>query len=287
MHQALASNPDTKIETKVNHRSFDPKEWIEDHMTETALRYKVMTSAVWALDQTIIQAARSLYWSVRNENPEAGGDTGALIDAFNGTYSNESYWGTGDASLLIDLVTMQPDWHDAAYVMAAANGNLSYEPKSIDVLVLESKPIPVNETTVANLKVMANSTSVMTGGKITPEEALKIAILGRQERATKNAQFARELCPAIHVFIQEAKNVLSKRLLRNEQVNVDFTDLPTMTKVGMLSKINGSITRAISDLAAQLDSMAFAIAHAEAINAKFVITDVLDKLASEIERDRS
>ena len=282
---AVLSN--TEASLRLRELRFDPIAYFEEIVTETELRKPALTSAAWALDTEIVNVGRDLYFQIREENPECK-DIGSLIDAFKGTYSNESYWGEGPTKLLTQLVYIQDAWYASATRAAMATGWLDYAPKSIDELILGTKPMPIKASAVTNLTALADYAARSTGGKITKEEMLDVTLKGVATKNEQRAEFARSLAPAIRVFIEQARH-FAPALPDNYDDHapaIEFTDLPEQTRLSILSKIKMANVRARSDLAMRLDPVQFLLVMAESVNADTIMAGAIDRLTREVERQR-
>ena len=282
---AVLSNSEASLRRR--ELAFDPVAYFEEIVQETELRKPVLTSAAWALDSEIVNVGRNLYFQIREENPECK-DIGSLLDAFAGTYSEEGYWGDGHARLLVQLVYIQRFWHDSATRAAMAAGWLEYQPKSIDELVLATKPMPIKANAVTNIEVLADYASRATNGKISKEELKAMTLKGMEDRNRERAEFSRSLAPAIRVFVDQAIKFApaAPDNYDDHAPAIEFTDLPEQTRISILSKIKSANIRARTDLAMRLDPVQFLLVMAESVNADTIITGAIDRLTREVDRQR-
>lgn len=282
---AVLSNSESSLRRR--ELAFDPIAYFEEIVQEPELRKPVLTSAAWALDTEIVNVGRNLYFQIREENPECK-DLGSLLDAFNGTYSEEGYWGDGHARLMVQLVYIQQFWHASAACAAMATGWLEYQPKSIDDLILSTKAMPIKANAVANIETLADYASRATNGKISKEELKAMTLKGMKERNDERAEFSRSLAPAIRAFVDQARKFMPEAPdnYDDHAPAIEFTDLPEQTRISILSKIKGSNIRARTDLAMRLDPVQFMLVMAESVNADTIMTGAIDRLTREVERQR-
>ena len=263
---------------------FDPLVFFED--SHVVIRKETMTSAAWALDSEIIQAARSLYFQIYNEQKVAyPGERVTLdhvIDGFYASVEIEGFWGEGLAHKLLKLVSMQPSWHSAAYNAARASGWMTFEVKSIDELVLASKAQELNGNAVTNIKNLAPVIAKMTGGKVKAEDIEAQTIRSLNEKAQDAAEFSRGLLPVIRAFVEAATEYVDEH-----GVEYGFEDLDPKTRLGILAKLRPSIMRPTSDpRVIKGDTTEFMMIVGEAFAAANHISDVVDFLTREVDRQR-
>lgn len=229
----------TPAEIKTRYAYFNPMEFVATRLTELPLKAKLASRAVWMLDNRIIDTAISLYFEVRADNADAGNDLQKLTDAFIGMYSDEQYWGMGNASKLIALLNLQAPWHAAAYRINRANGYTNFSVRTIDALLINAKPRQLAPQARQNLKTCAefvaagiedgvdvDKLSKEDRAKLEAEkaEAAKVAfdqlIEHDRMRAESNVEFRRSLLPAVNTFIMQAFKYIDGRL-----ADVDYNAL--------------------------------------------------------------
>lgn len=258
---------------------FDLSVFIEDELHDVGFKQRLMATAVWSLDTQLVNAAARLYYQLRDETPDAK-TIGEVIDAFVGTYSEESYWGDGYAKLIVNLLTLQPQWHDSATRYAISTGYDSYAPKTIDQLMLpdiKGKEL-VGSKQRANIEVMATFASLET--KADREQLLADLL---QQAATRTQQLdeqRRKLAPAVNAIIDQAR-----RFVPHDDIG-DFVALPTLTRMSIMRTVAGQIDRAAADLSKRLETQQYMYVMIDAYKARPVFMKVIDDLAREILRER-
>ena len=265
-------------------QQFDPLIFFED--SHVALRKEVLTSAAWAVDSEIVQAAKALYFQIYNEqklaHPGEKVTLDLVVDGFSASCEIEGFWGEGLALKLIKLVSMQRAYHDAAYSAANSAGWITFQVKSIDELVLASKPMQLSANELANIKATAPLVARMTNNKMTPEQIEKNTIKILEEKAAEAAEFGRSLLPAVKAIVHEALYVVSEL-----DHDYSFTDLDAKTRVGILAKLRPSVTRPMSDrILLRGNTVEFMLISGECFNASEYLSEVLDMIAREIEQQR-
>lgn len=268
-----------QIVTTTRDAFFDPLEYLSEHVTEDNLAQKLLATGVWAIDSQIVNAATAMFFDVRSENPEVK-DITQLCDVFKGTYDLEGYWGQGNARKLVNLLALQPAWHEAAIAKAMATGWLTYQPRSIDELVANQRPMPIRAETIENLKV--NAAFIVEGTDESAEEAHKKLIAQKLARAERMANDRRALLPAVRCFVAEARIAI----VHLNQAPT-FSDLPTAARLTVMTTLKTGIGNALSDLADRTDTNTYTMCMREATQISATFRRVIDKLARDLQQERA
>lgn len=259
--------------------TFDPAEYIEAVLDQPRLKFELMSTITWGLDNQIIAAASAMYYDIRRENPDMRGEDEMtmLIDAFHGTYSNEGYWGEGTASKLAKLVSIQPQWQDLARRFAIIAGYDNLQIKSIDELLLTAKVSEIKPDTMTNMKANAEIVARETG--MTIEEALADLVAQSKAEAQHWIDQKRKLIPAIRAIVYAARKHISP--------SVTFDALPTMSRLQIVRLLMQRTPAIRTRLGKFVSTADYPQVLSEAVNAQKVFTRVVDKLAQQVTNEQN
>lgn len=253
------------------HNYFDPMDIVEDNLGNNAmLLWKTTGSIAWNLDTTCINAARTVLYKRYAESDKSELERGVNpFDLFcqgivhdlshQSLYDDESVERT-----LVQLLALRTQWHDAAQSAASAYDK-DYNPKSLEQMLLEEKPMAADVGERINLKVIAK---LEAAGDEAKEARLLQAYIDASEIASKNrVENNKKLIPTISLILSVAE--------RYAPADTRFDHLPLSTQKLLTERTVSTINRIKMDVAKTLARNPIEFGHV--IEAAYSCTNALNE----------
>lgn len=195
----------TEVAAKVHTRYTDPLDIIEDKITDTGLKARVLSSLAWMLDNQCIVTARMFFFEQYRESEYAGQQDGLneFMANFRGSLDIEAVFGSGGpATELVNMLSLRQEWHDAAGSAMDADGRV-YDPRSWDMLIASERVAPVSSLTKAKQQQLAKFAA--DGNADDEAEFMKMFEARSKNRAEQRAEMNRMVGPAVLELIHTAE----------------------------------------------------------------------------------
>lgn len=225
------------------HTYFDLAEFIDEKLEHEQFRSQVANSMAWFVDTLTINAARTMFY---RDYKESGGDgTQDAYNAFVEGFLNSvdldgkgSEFTDGVARDIVSLLGFSPTMHDIASRAASATGR-DYNPKTIEQLLADEKPMKVNALSQAKLAQIAKF--VEEDDAKAEAETLKM-LLNKTEINARDQHLSRQkINPIILGLVDKAQH--------HAKHEIQFYELDTKLQERLVTQSLKSIKSAIERLA--------------------------------------
>lgn len=225
------------------HTYFDLAHFIETKVEHEQFRAQVANSMAWFVDTLTINAARTMFY---RDYKESGGDgTQDAYNAFVEGFLNAvdldgqgSEFTDGVARDIVSLLGFSPTMHDIASRASAATGR-DYNPKSIEQLLSDEKPMKVNALSQAKLAQIAKF--VEEDDEKAEAETLKMLLNKTEINARDQHASRQKINPIIIGLIDKAE--------RHAKTEIQFWQLDSKLQERLVTQTLKSIKSAIERLA--------------------------------------
>lgn len=260
--QALADEADAAKEpanTVQGTAYFDLLDTLNDVLTHSLLRARVLSSMAWTIDTAAINIARSIFWDTHKEASEVGhiDNFADFLNRMSEMRANENYVedlgfeiGSGKLQSLSLLLKLSQNWHDTAQG-AAVGANIKYAPKSFEQLLASEKAQAIDALTMSKLDALIEAT--FEGEEHTPEEveqAKKLVAAQQAERMAAMHASRQMISPAV-------LRILAYADYRDESEASEFWQLPIEVQARLVNNAISALDRTVTDLAAYRSITAF------------------------------
>lgn len=222
----------------------DPIDLIEK-LSNRHLKYKVMGSLAWTLDTACINAARKLFYGMKDAKAESIDDVNEFINEIAEIEGNESYnvdlgfeENSGTLQILSQLLVLRPQWHDKAETFASPIG-MTYAPNTLEELMAKEKARNVDEDELVKTETFAK---IATRKKPEHFERVLKTMLEAKARNYKKQHDNRKLtAPAV-------ANLFSVAEYRGDHHEVQFHTLANEIQKRLLNGLLGAVKRSMEEL---------------------------------------
>ena len=229
------------------HSYFDPIDVVEDNLgLNSMMMAKVTSSLAWNLDIACINAARAVLYSRYAESDKSTLPPGNPFDLFcQGVVEDLSHQSLYDdespTQTLAQLLALRAHWHDAAQSATAAD-NRDYNPKSLEQMLIEEKPLAADVGERTNLKIIARMES---GGDTAKETRLLQSYIDASNIAAANrTENNKKLIPTITLVISTVQ--------RYAPAETRFDHLPKLTQKILTERTVSTVNRIKMEVAKTL-----------------------------------
>lgn len=229
------------------HSYFDPIDVVEDNLGSNAMMMaKTTSSLAWNLDIICINTARSVLYSRYAESDKSNLPAGNPFDLFcQGVVEDLShdslYEDESPTKTLAQLLALRTQWHDAAQSAAAADDR-DYNPKSLEQMLTEEKPMTADIGERTNLKMIAK---MEASGDAAKEARLMQSYIDSSNIAAQNrTENNKRLIPTITLIISTVQ--------RYAPASTRFDHLPKLTQKTLTERTISTINRIKMEVAKTL-----------------------------------
>lgn len=247
---ALASKLIAAGATSSTFAYFDLVDHIETELLDGELKARVLSSLAWNLDMRAINLARNAFFEAYRQALEDGLDEGNSIDRFNAfvtSMSEQKHAGKHTPVGLQDNSTMRrlcavlqlrKSWHDRA----AAHATRPYQPKSLELMVLDEKARQVDPTTRS--KLAARAQFVADGDTELQEQLMAKLVEKANLTMQQQHEVRRRITKPVLDILAYAGN-LCETVYDDE---VKFDSLPIAMQAELIESAAKSADRAVDDM---------------------------------------
>ena len=241
MEAALSALP-REVVHSLNH--FDLFDTIDRILPHPMMRAKVKGSLHWAMNNTIINAARSLFWDTKRE--ASATSFSEMLNIFAGARDHDTLTEAMGFSLNANTLTqigrmcaIATDWGDAAE-SSAMSAKLNFKPNTIEGQLASERIQGIDTSTKEKIKLEAEM--MVDSDETEADRALYEELLLKEQADANERAFntRRETMTAVLHIVEFARS--------SGEADVAFNNLPTTTQVQLIRAALWAIDRSISDL---------------------------------------
>jgi hypothetical protein len=235
----------------------DPQDFVDTFVSDLKLRARVRSSLAWTVDSACINAARNIFYRIREFQMSNGTDFDKLSDYVSlvaDMKANEDWRdslgyerNTGDFQQLAMLLNIRHYWHDLA-AKAATSAGVSYKPKTLDELLLAEKAREMNVATRTNFETAAKFATRKSPDNF--EKVLAAMHAGFKAQSQNRAETNKLTEPAV-------RNIFSLVEAIDDR-EVGFYELPVRNQLSVMRALVSATQRAMNDLASSANPIEYA-----------------------------
>lgn len=270
---------DREAKTSAKPTYFCPQDLIDTHISDPQLLFRVRSSMAWALDVVCIDIARDIFWRIRQAQIDAGNTLDEFNDYISLVASMKAHedWqselgheqNTGMFQQLAIALALREQWHaEAGSAASGAMAGGKYTPKTLEELMANEKPMSLKPEQAANFEILAKSATRKKPEHY--ERVLEQLKTGFDVRATARVQTNKLTEPAVRTIFTMADTI--------DVEDAGFWQLSDRMQARIARMTLGAVQRALNDLAARMNPVAYALACSEG----FEVIDALEPIVEDL-----